>query len=271
MRNYHLLAGIGISLGVLVLTLVFAHVVYPLLPELVEEAVKRPLGAEMLPAAWPVNPYAPFAVVIASVCYAVVLQMLIFQFFEKTQSPEIYFFALFVFSFTFECGRMVIPLQHIYALPQAFVAAAERLGLFGRFFGLFALFVSSVYATEPKTQKQGTVLFAITLVSLLFASRVPIDPLAWDTTLRLDGGYRSMFKVVELATALLSVASYLVSARIRGSKEFVQAGIGVLLVFVGRAFLFDADTMYTPIQAFLCLGAGSLLIFKPLHRVYLWI
>jgi hypothetical protein len=220
--------------------------------------------------AWLVNAYVPFATMLAAAFYAVIVQTLVYQFFEKTQSPEIYFFALFAFSVTFDCGRMVIPLQHLYALPQAFPVAAERLELFGRFFGLLALFASSVYATGFKAQKQGTIFFAITLVALLFAMRIPIDALAWDTGLRLNSGYRSMFKIIELTIALLSVASYLVSARLRGSKDFLLIGAGVFLVFIGQSFLLDADTIFTPLPAFICLIAGTWLICNPLHRIYLW-
>ncbi|MDR1230301.1 MAG: hypothetical protein LBK61_02745 [Spirochaetaceae bacterium] len=267
-RNCFLLAGIGLSLGALVLVIVFAYQVIPQLPGLAEEAVKRPFHYGILN--WPANAYVPFATMAGAAFYAVFVQTLIYQFFEKTQSPEIYFFALFAFSVTFDCGRMVIPLQHIYALPQAFPVAAERLELFGRFFGLLALFASSIYATGFKAQKQGTVFFAITLVALLFALRIPIDPLAWDTSLRLNSGFRSMFDAIEAVIALLSVASYLVSSRLRGSKEFILVGTGVFFVFIGQSLLFGADTIFTPLPAFLCLAAGTWLVCKPLHRIYLW-
>ncbi|MDR1096155.1 MAG: hypothetical protein LBL31_07175 [Spirochaetaceae bacterium] len=267
-RNWFLLAGIGLSLGTLALVIVFAYRIMPQLPGLAEEAVKRPFDYGTLN--WPANAYVPFAAMLAAAFYAVVVQTLVYRFFEKTQSPEIYFFALFAFSVTFDCGRMVIPLQRLYALPQAFPVAAERLELFGRFFGLLALFASSVYATGFKAQKQGTVFFAITLIALLFAIRIPIDPLAWDTSLRLNSGYRSMFDVVEAVIALLAVASYLVSARLRGNREFILIGAGVFLVFIGQSLLFGADTIFTPAPAFLCLAAGTWLVCKPLHRIYLW-
>jgi hypothetical protein len=268
-RNCYLLAGIGLSLAALVLVLVFARLALPLFPGLVDEAAGRSFRYGIFPA-WPQNPYVPFAAMLAALVYAVIAQTLVYQFFEKTQSPEIFFFALFVFSFTFECGRMALPLQRSYALPHVFAVTAERLELFGQFFGVFALFASSIYATGFKAQKQGTVLFAITLIALLFAIRIPIDPLAWDTGLRLNSGYRSMFRMIELVTALLAVASYLVSARMRGGKEFVLAGAGAFLAFAGRVFLLDADTIYTPVPAFLCLLAGTWLVCKQLHRIYLW-
>jgi hypothetical protein len=251
------------------MVVVFAHQVVPLFPEIAGAAVKRPFGygfAAFIPA----NPYVPFAVMLTAALYALIVQALIYQFFEKTQSPEIYFFALFVFSFTFECGRILIPLQHLYMLPQTFIAAAGRMQLFGRFFGLFALFASSVYAAGLKAQKQGTVFFAVTLAAMLFAVRVPVDALAWDTALRLNCGYRSMFWILEVVLALLSVAGYFVSARIRGGKEFVPAGIGVFLVAFGRTLLLDADTPYAPVLAFVCLVAGTWLVCAQLHRIYLW-
>ncbi|MDR0639779.1 MAG: hypothetical protein LBG27_12920 [Spirochaetaceae bacterium] len=268
-RNCYLLVGIGLSLAALVLVIVFASLALPLFPGLVEEAAGRSSRYGVFPR-WPVNPYVPFAAMLAAVAYAAVAQTLIYQFFEKTQSPEIFFFALFVFSFTFECGRMALPLQRLYTLPHVFAVTAERLELFGRFFGIFALFASSIYATGFKAQKQGTVLFAITLIALLFAIRIPIDPLAWDTGLRLNSGYRSMFRIIELVTALLAVASYLASARMRGDKEFILAGAGALLAFFGRALLLDADTIYTPIPALLHLLAGTWLVCKQLRRIYQW-
>jgi hypothetical protein len=268
-RNWYLLAGIGFSLAALVLALVFAHIALPLFPGLVDEAAVRGFTYGMFPA-WQVNPYVPFAVMLAAVVYAVITQTLVYQFFEKTQSPEIFFFALFVFSFTFECVRMALPLQQHYALPQVFAVTAERLELFGRFFGVFALFASSIYATGFKAQKQGTVLFLITLIALFFAIRIPIDPLAWDSGLRLNSGHRSMFRIIETVTALLAVASYLVSARMRGGKEFVLVGVGAFLAFMGRMFLLDANAFSTAALAFLCLLAGTGLVCKQLHRIYLW-
>jgi hypothetical protein len=268
-RNCYLLAGIGLSLAALVLVLGFTHLALPLFPGLVDEAAGRSFRLGIF-SEWPVNPYVPFAAMLAVVVYAVTAQTLVYQFFEKTQSPEIFFFALFVFSFTFECGRMALPLQHFYTLPPVFAVTAERLELFGRFFGVFALFASSIYATGFKAQKQGTVLFATTLIALLFAIRIPIDSLTWDTGLRLNSGHRSMFRIIELVTALLAVANYLVSARMRGGKEFVLAGAGVFLAFAGRVFLLDADTIYTPLPAFLCLLVGTWLVCKQLHRIYQW-
>jgi hypothetical protein len=268
-RNYYLLTGIGVSLAVLAAAVIFANQTLPFFPDLVKQAAKRPSGYP-LTGGFPVNPYAPFIVMLATALYAVVVQTLIYQFFEKTQSPEIFFFALFAFSFTFECGRISLPLQHIYALPQAFSVTAERMRLFGRLFGLFALFMSSVYATGFKAQKQGTILFSIFVAAMLFAIRIPIDALGWDTCLHLDSGYRPVLRMLELSTGMLAVASYLVSARLKNSKEFALIGAGVFLVFVGRIFLFDADSLYTPVPALICLVGGTWLVCTQLHRIYLW-
>jgi hypothetical protein len=268
-RNNYLFTGIGVSLAVLAGAVILANQTLPLFLDLVKQAARRPSGYP-LAGGFPVNPYVPFIVMLAAALYAVAVQTLIYQFFEKTQSPEIFFFSLFAFSFTLECGRLSLPLQHLYALPQAFTVAAERVKLFGRLFGIFSLFISSVYATGLKAQKQGTILFSIFIAAMLFAIRVPVDSLAWDTCLHLDSGYRSVLRMLELTTGLLAVASYLVSAHLKGSKEFVLIGTGALLVFIGRIFLFDADSLYTPVPALICLVTGTWFVCRQLHRLYLW-
>ena len=268
-RNRYLLAGIAVSLIALAAVLLLAYRCLPYFPGLAAAASGRP---ETLPlfAHLPANPYVPFFVITASAIYAVIAQILVYHSFEKTQSPEILFFALFIFSFTFVSGRLLLPLEELYDLPRAFVAAAERLEQFGRVFGMFALFVSSVYAAGLKAQRQGSVLFALTIAALLIALRVPIDSLSWDTNFRLASGYRRMFTVLETIMVTLTVLGFLVSTHTRGAKEFFGAGIGALCTALGRAFFLDADAVLPLVPAAVSLGAGTWLVSRQLRRIYLW-
>jgi hypothetical protein len=268
-RNRYLLAGIAVSLVALSAVLLLAYRCLPYFPGLAAEAASRPPALPLL-AKLPANPYAPFCVIAVSAIYAVIAQILVYHSFEKTQSPEILFFALFIFSFTFVSGRLLLPLEEIYDLPRAFVAAAERLEQFGRIFGMFSLFVSSVYAAGLKAQRQGTVLFSVTIAALLIALRIPIDSLSWDTNFRLASGYRRMFSVLEMIMITLTVAGFLVSAHTRGAKEFFFAGIGVLCTALGRVFLLDADAVLPLFPAAVSLGAGTWLVSRQLRRIYLW-
>jgi hypothetical protein len=272
-RNYFFRAGIVISLAALVLITAGAFVILPLYPSLVPQAARRSgaliqgiVGRFLNPA-----PYVPFATMTAAALYSFITMIFIFYFFEKTQAPEILFFALFALSFAFEAARMMVPLGALYELPNVYLVMASRVLLFGRYFGMLSLFAASVYAAGLEMQKQGNILFIITIATLIIALGMPIDGLSWDSSLNMVSGYQSMFHLVEIGLILITMISFLVSAYSRGSREYIYIGAGSLLVCMGRAILLNADTWATPFPGLAILIVGTWFICSQLHRVYLWL
>jgi hypothetical protein len=208
---------------------------------------------------------------LSSVLYAFITTILIYYFFEKTQSPEILFFAFFVTSFAFEALRVMVPLMTVNDLPGVYLVMASRVLLIARYFGVFSLFAASVYAAGLGEQKQGNIVFIIAIAAMIIALGVPVDGLAWDSTLMTVHGYASMLKMVEVGIVLITAASFFISAYSRGSKEYIFIGIGSLLAFLGRLILLTADTWITPLPGLALLAAGTWIICVQLHRVYLWL
>jgi hypothetical protein len=265
-RNRYLLTGAIFSLVVLMVLVIFARQSFNLLPGVVEQTPKRPQGF----APFPPSPLVPLAVMMSAVAFAFVVEILIFHSFEKTQTPEMLFFSLFVVSLVFVSGRLVLLLQMGLGLPAGMSALGARAEIFGRFFGMFSIFVSGIYAANFTMQRQGTVLFAITILALLIALRVPVDSLSWQTDLSLESGYTLMFSVIELVLTALTVASFLVAAHTRGNREFFQAAVGVLLVCAGKVLLVNTDTWLILAPALMLLGVGAWLFCRALRQVYLW-
>jgi hypothetical protein len=206
-----------------------------------------------------------------AVIYAFVTLILIYYFFEKTQSPEILFFALFVLSLSFEGMRLMAPLQKIHQIPALYLLMASRALLFGRFFGIFSLFAASVYAAGLEMQKQQNIIMIIALVTLVITLGVPIDILSWDTSYCMISGFPSMFRMVEAGVLFITTLSFFISAYSRGSRDYVLIGAGSFLVFLGRSLLLSADTWATPLPGLLALIAGTYFICTRLHKVYLWL
>ncbi|GHV87134.1 hypothetical protein AGMMS50255_4300 [Spirochaetia bacterium] len=217
------------------------------------------------------NVYAPFAAMAGATIYALVALILIYYFFEKTQSPEILFFALFVLSFSFEGMRLMVPLQKVRQIPALYLLMAARVLLFSRFFGIFSLFAASVCAAGLEMQKQQNIIMIIALITLVITLGVPIDILTWDTSYCMITGYTSMFRMVEAGILLITMLSFFISAYSRGSQEYILIGVGSFLVFLGRNLLLSADTWVTPLSGLLTLIAGTWFICTRLHKVYLWL
>jgi hypothetical protein len=271
-RNNYFRISIALSFLSLALTLALSFVSFPAYPQVGAAAVRATgLFQSLVSRFFQPQAYVPLATMLSSVLFAFVSLILIYYFFEKTQSPEIFFFALFVSAFAFEGLRVMTPLMDLYDFPAFYLVLGSRTLLFARFFGIFSLFAASVYAAGLGEQKQGNIVFIIAIAAWVVALGAPIDGLAWDSSLMLIRGYPSMLKMAEVGITLITIISFLISAYSRGSREYIFIGIGSFLVFLGRAMLFSSDTWITPLPAILLLAGGTWISCVQLHRVYLWL
>jgi hypothetical protein len=272
-RNLFFKAGIFLSAAALIIIVIAAFAAFPVYPELSAAAGRRSSGIfqALISRLLRPAPYAPLVTAALSAAYALMSMILIYYFFEKTQSPEILFFAFFILSFAFEAARVMAPVRFKYELPAVYLIMAYRVLIFGRYFGIFSLFAASVYAAGLQIQKQGNFIFIIAVTTLVIVLGVPIDGLSWDSSLGMVNGYSSMFTLVETGIIIITMVSFFVSAYTRGAGEFIFIGIGSLLVFLGRNLLVTADTWATPFPGLIFLGLGTWLISSYLHRIYLWL
>jgi hypothetical protein len=219
----------------------------------------------------PIWDYAAFASMIGSVVYALFALVFIYSFFEKTKAPEILFFAFFVISFALEACRIMIPLKEANELPSIYLIASGRILFFGRYFGLFSLFMASVYASGFNVQQQKNNILFLLIISFIFALDIPIDGFSWTSSLSMVNGYPRLFRMVELGVTLITLATFFIAALSRGSKDYIFVGLGALAVFIGRSLLINADALFALCAGLLLLSFGTWLICIRLHSIYLWL
>jgi hypothetical protein len=262
------LAALGLFM-MLVTTLAVLH----LAPQTAAAAVRRAPGVlqpllTRLADPWP---YAPLVSMILAAVYALASLILILNFFEKTSSPEIIFFAMFVFSFSFELFRGMLLLKEVLLLSQVYLILAMRALYFGRYFGVFCLFAASVYAAGLDIQKHGNILLIALIVTLLIVIGIPIDTLAWNSSLTMLSGYDSMFRLAQAGITIITLLSFFMSAYTQRSKEYLIIACGMILALAGRNVLFAADTIAALPLGIALLGMGTWLACVQLHHVYLWL
>ncbi|MDR2470668.1 MAG: hypothetical protein LBD09_00985 [Treponema sp.] len=272
-RNLYFKGAVLVSACCLAALVFWGGRLAPFYAELQAEALHRSPGLLQALAARFAAPSAPVPLVsvMVSVVYALAASALVLYFFEKTLSPEILFFDLFALSFVFETIRIMPPLGQIYPFPSVLLILGGRLLIFGRFFGVLSLFASSVYAAGLDMQKQGQVIIAMIIAILVVVLRVPVNSQSWDSTLTMLSAYSSMFRFAEDALMGITVVSFLVAARVRGTGDYVFIALGAFLAFVGRALLIGADTWIALAPGAVFLAGGTWFITVRLHRVYLWL
>ncbi|MDR2103430.1 MAG: hypothetical protein LBP42_04925 [Treponema sp.] len=271
-RNDFFKAGIFVASVFLIIITALSFIILPVYASAVSETTQRSAGIFQffITPFLQASPHASFASMASAVIYAFTTIILIYYFFEQTQSPEILFFAIFVISFSFEGIRVMVPLKIVYGLSNVYLMMGSRILLFARYFGIFSLFTASVYASGLEVQKQRNTLLVITVADLMIALGVPIDGFVWDSSLSMISGYPTMFNMVELGIIIISAVSFFVSAYSRGTKEYMVIGLGALFSFFGRNMLLSSDTWVTLLPGLLFLALGTWFVCTQLHRVYLW-
>ena len=265
----------GIAAGIISLTVV-ASAAMSVLPAFIEAhglSIQRSQGIlhSLLVNFTEASPYIPFIAITAAVIYSLVGIFLIYYFFEKTQAPEVLFIGIFIISFAFECIRIKVPLNMVMDIPVIYLTTGARVLFFGRYLGIFSLFAASILSAGLEVQKQQTVIFICATASVILAMGVPIDGLAWDSSLVLLNDYNATFNMVQTGIYLITVLSFLISAYTRGSKEYIIISLAAFLMLAGRNILLSTDIWISFIPGVIMLCLGTLIMCSKFHRIYMWL
>jgi len=197
--------------------------------------------------------------------------ILIYYYFERTSTPEILFIAFFTVSCSFEVIRIIIPLHLAFHFPLVYIITAKRILLFTRFFGIFALFAAGICSTGLEIQRMRNTILIITIAAMILTMGFPIDVLSWDTSFNTVNGYSTMFRMIELVVFITIIASFLITAKNKDSKEYVYAAAGIMIALIGRNFLLNTDNWAGSILGIIMLSFGMWMLCSKLHKIYLWL
>ena len=265
----------GIAAGIISLAIVAGAALF-ILPAFTEAhglSIQRSQGIlqRFLMNITEASPNITFIAITAAVIYSLAGIFLLFYFFEKTQTPEILFVGIFIISFAFECIRIMIPLNMVMDITGIYLTTGSRVLFFGRYLGLFSLFAASTLSAGLEAQKQQNIIFISATASVIFAIGVPIDGLAWDTSLVLLNDYSSTFNMVQAGIYVITILSFLISAYTRGSRDYLSIALGAFLMLMGRNMLLNSDTLFSFIPGFIMLSFGTWLMCSKFHRIYMWL
>jgi len=217
------------------------------------------------------NHYAVHVSIIMAVLFSFIGIILIYYFFERTSAPEILYISLFTVTFSFELLRLIFPLHLIYIFPSFYLIGAARILIFARYFNVFSLFTASLCAAGFEIQKTRNIIIAIFIAVIALTFGIPVDTENWNASLNIVNGFASVFKMINTVIFIVTVCTFFVAARVRGSRDYVYIGIGAALAMIGRNALIGTDNWTGPILGILLLSFGTWFICSKLHKIHLWL
>jgi len=271
-RNLFFKTGIFLCAAIILVFLAASFLTIPEIGQLLETSdrpgyIFRVITGHFLGSSF----YAVYTTLAIAVLFSFIGMLLIHSFFERTPTPEILYISFFVIAFSFEAFRLFLPLNFILNFPSVYLRITARLLLFARFFGIFSLFTAGLCAAGMDVQKTRNAVFILIISALVITLGVPIDTHSWDTGFNLVTGYTALFKMVEFLVFITTIISFFIAAKVRGSKDYVHAAIGVILAMIGRNILLGTDNWIGAIQGIILLSIGTWLLCSKVHKIHLWL
>ena len=188
----------------------------------------------------------------------------------KSISVEIFFCSLWALSLSLEAGRLLILGLSRAEINMAILTLLTRVVLFGRYIGLSAMFMASIFSNGFKQERLNPTIMIIIFFSLLFASIQPLNTGAIDNDFLMARGYRSLSGAFDLAIIGLIAANYLIAWRNNGNRTFLLCGLASLAMLGGAYLLRGSPSWLLLIPALAAMGAGAWVYLKNMYVYYLW-
>lgn len=214
--------------------------------------------------------YMVVAAATASGLYAAILTGLVALRSGKTVSVEIFFFALWAFSQSFELAKVGSLILGIHAASSVAFEIVTRMALFGRYVGTIALFSGSLFSVGLKQERGLPALTSTLMAGLLFASIQPLNSIFPGMDFLADRGMRSLAGVFEVAVVSMAVVNYLIAWRSGRDRAYLRAGAGLVVCASAASILRASPSLWITALAIPVLAVGTWLHLKNLHDYYLW-
>lgn len=212
--------------------------------------------------------FCPIASVFVLLSYTFVTLLIINIEFEKTQSSEILFLAMFLVGCFAETARLAFPLLNLWDTNENAAIFASRLVLAGRIISTASILFSAAYSSAEFRQYNEQNLAIIFVLGLVFASFYPLNTSRMIPEGHFEWGYKNLLLSAQHVVIILS---FILQLAIRkGEKQNLMIPIGLLLLSIGYTFLNSATNIFFLAAGTTIIIFGTSMYIRRLHNIYLW-
>ena len=208
---------------------------------------------------------------IICVIYSAVIICIIYINFEKTQSAEIIYFAMFLMGCMMEGNRILLLAYNIWATVSSIYIFMGRILFFGRMFSTLSLiFLVLLSIKQDAHQDAGRNSVIIAAAAGVFAWLIPIDTITVASNCSVRFGYEKSFIVISCLCFITSYFAMRAQSKALDSKQYKTASNGYISVVFGYLLLTQTDSIFILSLGILLLLIGTYLFLTNLHRYYKW-
>lgn len=192
------------------------------------------------------------------------------KYFRKITSPEIFFIAAFIVTVALDGVSILQVYRIIFDEPLYYGVISTRIVHFGHYFGIFCLFIASLFALGIQYQKFWTLLGIVVLLATVISYLLPINQTVMYHNLLYKVDIETGLYFVYYAVALFTVADYLFTAASTESKEKWIATVCILIFIFSREILFFVQPPELLYPGYLLLVSAGFLFGWRYRKSYMW-
>lgn len=190
--------------------------------------------------------------------------------FEKTQSPEVIYYAGFLAGCFLQTIRLSIPLFDLWIGYSSFLVFTARANFAGQIICALCLWFASFFSDEDSVQEADRNLAIALATAVLFSLFIPVNPATLNSAFLLSSGYKFLFELIFIILFLVSFFAFIIRGKQRNMISCMRIAVLFLVFFTGYRILSLSDSLFTLITGSGLLYTGSFLFLNTLHKYYLW-
>ncbi|MCR5288489.1 MAG: hypothetical protein K6E51_00695 [Treponema sp.] len=195
---------------------------------------------------------------------------IVYRYFEKTQSNEVFFFACFLITCTTEASRLFLPCFDMWQTYSPFLVFIGRIIFCGRVLcPLFFLMAALLTSTEQHMYmfRNFNLLIA---ASFILASFIPLNTMTVTSSCLITWGYNQFFNIIQIIIYIITASSFFINAHLQEIVELHEEGIGFIVLIIGYLLLIHTDNYLFLVTGSFLLAYGIRQYLRAIHRLYLW-
>lgn len=214
------------------------------------------------------NPLIVFISLYFEIIYVCATSFLLYRVFEKTQATDISYFFLFLISLIANSFRIWLPLFNMVSTYSNLLIFCGNCILFSKLLMPVSLLFSVIMSGVEQRQDLEKNIFLLLVCCIIFAQIIPLNTANICSNFEVDYSYRNVIRIAGILVIIATLIALIYQNIQRFYTQLTTIGLG--LIILGTAILFNSTNLLALIFSFILLLCGDIFYLKELHKQYLW-
>ncbi len=217
--------------------------------------------------------YEPLSVCVSCLAfnaYVLIVTLVLYISFEKTQALEAVYFLGFLLSCTAESSRLFVPAFSMVLTSPSSITIITRIVIGARVLAPLSFLFAELFSdTESRLFVERNFLIML-IAAICMGSLLPLDTRQYSSIFIYRWGLQEIFHMARFLLVLATVLAIACKITAAYSMDAMHEGIGFLVSICGYFILSNSDNLILTLVGGIALFSGTIYYLRSIHQTYRW-